>query len=280
MARELAYFEDLAGTSRVYIDDIQPGYAISAVMPFEYAERTDSGLGVYDAGPSYDYIESTITLNMTSERLGQLTSFFHTYMKAGAVKFKAPSSWGMYLFGPAFPSDTEFEVKVEDYEERGLLNSPYLYHQVRMTLVTKSLSLMVDPAFTDCVEAGTLTIAGIPNIRFPQKFFDPEHVYEYYTTKTYGGEVYQIDRTRGSEKKYTSFELYTGDEVGGKLIYQLMKNTRSGDFILQVPRNSYPFGYESGDDSGFLVKLSDNTIKMQHNRYKDWSISLSLIKIS
>jgi len=280
MARELAYFENVAGTSRCYIDDVNNGYKSTLTLPFDYADRTDSNVGIFDAGISYDYIETEMMLYMTAERIDQLISFFHAHMRTESVVFKAPESWGMYAFGPMFAVDKEFTVVITNFQSLGQIDSPYLYHALKVSMVLSDMTSILSPATPSCVEPGTISIAEVSNIRFPQGMFKPDDTYEYYTSTTLGGEVYQVTRSSAADKKYTSFELYTGNAVGGQLIYKLMAITRANPFIMQVPKNSYPFGYEAGDNAGFLCKLISNNITMQHEEYQDWRIGLSLIKVS
>jgi len=278
--RELAYFENLDGDSRVYIDTINNGYTTELVMPFYIADRTDGEIGIFDAGQQYDYVRSTFILETTPERAGQLTSFWNEHGRDNKVKLFTPSTWGMYPFGFNFPTGTEFTCSIENFTNQGQVSSPYLYHKFSMTLVMNDFSEESEPSTLDCVEPGSLTIADVANIRFPRRMFKPEITYEIYSATTIGGEVYKTNRGSDSDSRNTSFELYMSEEAAGQLIYKLRRTVRSSPFIMQVPKNSFPFGYEAGDNAGFLCKLAEKTIETVHNKYKDVNMSLKFRKVS
>jgi len=280
MARDLAYVENVGGGTRCYIDDINNKYSIELVLPFNVADRTDGNIAIYDNGEEYDYVRSKFRLFTTADKASDLTTFFEDIGRNELITFFAPASWGMYPFGFTFPLGTSFESRIEKFVNKGQVAKPYLYHSFEITLVMNDFTEEVNPSLGSCTEPGTLTIDGIPNVRFPKNMFKPKVSYAYYTSTTRGGEVYQINRGEDADAFETSFTAYTSEDVAGQLLYQLRTSARATSFEFVVPANSYPFGYESGDDQGFTCKLSQTSIRMTHNLFKDVDIGFKFRKVT
>lgn len=274
--RSLAYFSNEEGTSRCYIPTINNGYRTTIKFPWYSTERTDGTLGIWDNGIEYDYRVFKMVLELDEERAEALTEFYKDWGRKDSIKFYVPNDWGTYPFGPDLTIGQTFTVKINNFVNSGMTNSPYLYHRFNIELVLESTPSYDSITYNDCVEPGTLSINSVTNIRFPDDLFKPDVQYENYTELTQGGALYIIDRGHDSDRKETEFEVYASRQVAGKLLKEIVQNIRTSPFVLNVPKNSYPFGIEEGDSAGFLCKLNQREIVVQHMRYNDFRFSINM----
>ena len=278
MAREKAKFESQSGAV-VYIEDIDAGYVIDYVFPFSFADRTDNTLSAYDPGGFLDYVKTKLKIKCDKHHAKNLERFFNKYRDED-IYFQAPESWGVYLFGPMFSPTYKYRVGIEDFKNKGQAGNPYLYHRFDLTLIYKNVDGISYLDESACGEDGNITIDTIPGFRFPQKYFSPDVVYAVEGVSTNAGHVYNVSRSLNSDKRKTKAQFWCTKEIISRVMHRLINVTRSKPFVINTPRNSFPFAVGGSDNAGYLVRLSDNTIRMKHNNYRDWDFEIEFIKIS
>lgn len=257
---------------------LQP-YSTTIKLPFYSVGRSDGTISIYDNGSAYDVRETSFIWAMKASIATRWTTFMQDRNRWNAFDMVTNGVIEFYPFGPDLKTDQTYSVRIIDAKNKGLQSKPYLYHRFDVNLVMMTSSPTTDvPVDTDCTPNGSITVGDITGVTYTE-FFDPSVYYSFSNAQTRDGTVYAIHPGNDNDYETTILRINATRIKAAQLINYLLGTARANTFTLTVPSNSYPFGYEQGDNKSFSVKLDQKEIKISHNRYDNFTFDLRLRKV-
>ena len=256
------------------------GYKTTIQLPFDIQKLDDGSYGIFDNGASYDIrsCECEMQLNATEQNI--LNDFISDGTKGRAkdIIITTNASSGFYPFGPDKGDVGPFTCTFEIAKHEGIGEAPYKYFKDQIIMVNTgswpSYSIPTE------VSEGQLTIDTIANNRFPPNWFEPDYRYKYAVSIEQNSTSQYIDRGANADSFITSFSMVSNQTKAAKTIERLVDTTRSVAFNIITVTNYYLFGRDKGSEGTYSVKLIQDKIVIQHNRYDNFEYELNITYLS
>lgn len=190
---------------------------------------------------------------------------------------------GFFPFGADKGDVGDFTIALEVLKESTRLRKPLN----RYSLSLRLHNVGAYPEYTLPTETGVgqVTFGTVSNLRYPDAFPQAKIKRTDMVTITGGRTAYIYSRDSSGRdaaiKKTDAFDVGMGfrlneSKVAALLAY-ITTTLRGAEFTFDSGAGSYPFGYAAGT-SAFTAMLASNTIKITHNRFNDFRLSLDIGK--
>jgi hypothetical protein len=215
------------------------GYDVEIHLPIHVAEKHPFGYSMFDAGTAYDYrILSINSILFDVPNHESLVGYFNdaTFGRGENVTFQLGATpTGFFPFGADLGDKGNFVCRVLDFQESGVLYSPYKYvnSQWRFVLVSA-------PAYTlpTEIDQGDLVIDEVSGLMPMQKDVDLEIHRAIRTDLTRDGSPYSVDGVanlkppyaRGGEVAFhrdITLDLILNKSKAAALLYTIVNSIRT-----------------------------------------------------
>lgn len=264
----------------IYVGLPEYPYTTEIKFPFHFIQKTDGSLSVRDDGSEYDIRTCRFEWNTHITIASRWITFLKDENRYNSFQITIDSDTDFYPFGPDFLVNQTYDVKLLDFINHGQQDIPFKYHKfnVELQLILPPIK-NVPTSLPLCSEPGTLTLGDIEKIRFPKDHFKPEISYSFRNVTTRNGNIYQIQTGNNSDYHDTVLTVIASKEKAAMLIDYITNTIRTNNFNLVVPTNSYPFGYELGDNKTFICKLNQSSLIIRHNKFNEFQFDLKIRRV-
>lgn len=264
----------------IYVGLPEYPYTTEIKFPFHFIQKTDGSLGVRDDGSEYDVRICKFEWNVQITIASRWITFLKDENRYNSFQITIESNTDFYPFGPDYLVGQTYGVKLLNLVNYGQQDIPFKYHKFDVELQLNEPAIKNVPTSTPiCSEPGTLTLGDVDKIRFPKDHFKPEIIYSFRNVTTRNGDIYQIQPGNNSDYQETVLTIVASKEKAAMLIDYIVNTIRTNNFNLVVPSNSYPFGYEYGDNKTFICKLNQGSLIVKHNKYNEFQFDLKIRRI-
>lgn len=191
---------------------------------------------------------------------------------------------GFFPFGADKGDAGNFTVAVEVVKESTRLKNP-LY---RYALSLRLHNVGAYPSYSLPTQTGTgaITIGTVSNLRYPDTFPQAKIKRTDMVTITGGRTPYLYSRDASGfgatgVKKCDAFDVgmafRLNESKTAALLAYITGTLRGGEFSFACSAGSYPFGYAAGAGT-FTCMFASNTIKVKHEKFNDFRLSLDIGK--
>jgi hypothetical protein len=256
------------------------GYKSIIELPFDI-DTLDTGIKViwaYDITMDKYRCECDLILNATD--MTACNNFMKVATEGRAknnITMTIDSNSAFYPFTPMHSNVGPWTVGIVITKCEKLQDNPFRYFKVSIAIYT-SVYMGSFPFFVlpTQINEGSLSIAGVNNIRFPTSYFDSDEDNAILHNVSENGVLNFIDRGILAASWRTTMNLSCGTGVTANLIWMLVNTIRNGTFTLTTQPYQYAFGNDKGSSSSYTVSMIQDKIEIVHSAFNKFEFPLTV----